>query len=82
MLSEITIDKYKCFDDFKIDNLKQINIITGLNNVGKTALLESIYLGVNSDSASHFLSCLFDIFSERGFYNKGYLKLESIFQRR
>lgn len=79
-LNKISIDKYKCFDNFTIKEIKQINIITGLNNVGKTAFLEALYLGLNSSNASHFLSCIYDIFSARGFYVKEYEKLESIFK--
>jgi len=44
MLHNFEISKYKGFNDFKIDNLSQINIISGSNNVGKTALLEAISL--------------------------------------
>ena len=80
-MTEIEIDGYKCFDSFSSKGLKQINIITGLNNVGKTALLEAIYLGVNSDNSWRFLSCLFDIFSERGLYLPSYAKLDSLFQK-
>ncbi|MEA3498611.1 MAG: AAA family ATPase, partial [Campylobacterota bacterium] len=35
---------YKCFKNFKIDELSQINIISGKNNVGKTALLELLFI--------------------------------------
>ncbi len=78
-MTYINIDSFKCFNDFKLDGLKQINVITGLNNVGKTALLEALYLGISSDSSLHFLSCLYDIFVERGLYTKKYIKLESLF---
>ncbi len=80
-MTEIEIDGYKCFDHFKIENLKQINVVTGLNNVGKTAFLEAVYLGINSDNSFRFLSCLFDIFSERGLYVNNYAKLDSLFQK-
>ena len=79
-LDKISINNYKCFDSFVIDELKQINIITGLNNVGKTALLEALYLGLNSEDAAHFLSCIHDIIDERGFYIKEYDKLNSLFK--
>ena len=44
MLKNIEIVKYKCFENFKLENLSRINIITGKNNVGKTALLEAFFL--------------------------------------
>ncbi len=79
-MQTIEVNGFKSFSDFKIDGFKQINLITGLNNVGKTALLEAIYLGTNSDNSLHFLSCLYDIFSERGLYTNNYVKLDSLFR--
>ena len=42
--SEITVENYKQFSDVRLDNCKRINIFAGDNNVGKTSLLESIFL--------------------------------------
>lgn len=42
-LSWIFIANYKCFKDLKIENLSRINLVAGVNNSGKTALLEAIY---------------------------------------
>lgn len=44
MIENFEIVKYKCFENFKLERLSRINIITGDNNVGKTALLEAINL--------------------------------------
>jgi len=44
MLKNIEIIDYKCFKDFKLNGLSQINIISGKNNVGKTALLEVLFI--------------------------------------
>jgi len=44
MINEIEIVKYKGFKNLKLDNLSQINIISGENNIGKTALLEALFL--------------------------------------
>ena len=44
MIEYIDIKDYKCFKDFKIEGLSRINIISGKNNVGKTALLEAFLL--------------------------------------
>jgi AAA15 family ATPase/GTPase len=38
------IENYRCFDSLDLDNLKRVNLIAGKNNVGKTALLESIFI--------------------------------------
>ncbi len=41
---EIHIKNYRIFTNFKINGFKQVNIFAGLNNSGKTTLLEAIYL--------------------------------------
>ena len=44
MLKKISICGFKCFDDFSMDELKLITVVSGSNNVGKSALLEGIYM--------------------------------------
>ena len=44
MIEDIEIVKYKGFENLKLENLSQVNIISGENNVGKTALLEAFFL--------------------------------------
>ena len=48
-IDAICIKRYKCFKDFKINGLSRINIISGKNNVGKTALLEAFLLACKGD---------------------------------
>jgi len=38
------IRRFKLFDDFRIEGLQRVNLITGRNNAGKTALLEALFL--------------------------------------
>lgn len=40
----IEINNFRCFDTFSIDSFNRINLITGVNNSGKTSLLEAIFL--------------------------------------
>jgi len=47
MLRDLTIQNYRCFKDFHIDGLARVNLIVGMNNSGKTSLLEAVYLLVN-----------------------------------
>ncbi len=47
MIKNFEIVKYKCFENFKLEGLSRINIITGDNNVGKTALLEALFIQNN-----------------------------------
>jgi len=65
MLENFEIKNYKCFKDFKVDKLSKINIISGDNNVGKTALLESILLIKNSSNIRDFIQAIVFIFENR-----------------
>jgi len=42
--SSISIKKFRAIDEMRMDNLKQINLITGRNNCGKTTILEALFL--------------------------------------
>jgi len=44
MLESFRAKNFKCFEDFTIKPLATVNLVTGLNNVGKTALLEAMFL--------------------------------------
>jgi len=45
-IKNIEIKNFKCFENFKAEGFSRVNLITGKNNVGKTALMEA--LGVNA----------------------------------
>ncbi len=47
-IKNIEIERYKCFDKFKANGFKRINLIGGKNNIGKTAFLEACYIYNNS----------------------------------
>lgn len=44
MITECRIQNFKCFKDLSLSELRRITIIGGRNNVGKTALLEGLFL--------------------------------------
>ena len=44
MFKSLIIKNFRCFQEITIDNIERINLIGGVNNVGKTALLEAILL--------------------------------------
>ncbi|MGL5253657.1 MAG: AAA family ATPase [Brevinema sp.] len=44
MLTRISINNFRQFNTLNIENLKQINILVGQNNCGKTSVLEAIAL--------------------------------------
>lgn len=48
MYKSFSIKDFRCFSDLKIEGLSRINLLTGSNNVGKTAFLEAIFLHAGS----------------------------------
>src|SRR5208283_2422578 len=44
MYEQFQVQNFRNFTDLKIDGIERINLITGLNDVGKTTLLEAIFL--------------------------------------
>ena len=42
--SDLHVQRYRGLDGLALDDLKRINLIAGVNNAGKTSLLEAIYL--------------------------------------
>lgn len=65
--SHVNIKGYKCFrEGFKASGFKQINIIAGVANTGKTAFLEAVYLLANLNNPEG----LFTMCKERGKYRR------------
>ena len=44
MYSSFSIENFRLFDRLKVEPLSRVNLIAGENNVGKTALLEALWL--------------------------------------
>ncbi len=44
MYKSFTAENFRCFDKLHLDDLQRINLISGKNNVGKTALLEALFI--------------------------------------
>jgi AAA15 family ATPase/GTPase len=51
LIRDLTIQGYRCFEDFSMDGLTRVNLLVGNNNSGKTSFLEAVYLLVNQPSA-------------------------------
>ncbi len=62
MLKDLSVSNYRCFRDFQVSDLAQVNLLVGMNNSGKTSLLEAIYLLVNQGD----YRCLADLLRYRG----------------
>lgn len=69
MLRDLTIQNYRCFKDFHIYGLASVNLIVGMNNSGKTSLLEAVYLLVNQNRAESIAELL----SNRGEITEWYI---------
>jgi len=44
MYKSYKVQNFRCFHELTIANLERVNLIAGVNNVGKTALLEAMFL--------------------------------------
>lgn len=61
MLTSIQIQNFKGFKDTKIDTLKRVNLVVGGQNVGKTSLLEAVWLDTSDAPAITDLPYIFRI---------------------
>ena len=62
MWQNFTAVNFRCFGGVLLNHLNRINLITGKNNTGKTALLEAIHIHSHPENPN----LLFDIHSQRG----------------
>ena len=54
MLTGIELKNFKCFEKIKIPELKNISILTGINNVGKSTIMQAIIFLKESISNDRF----------------------------
>jgi len=52
MLSSVDVTDFRCFDRAQLRGLTRVNILTGANASGKSALLEALYLGTNATAVA------------------------------
>ena len=57
-IKNIEIDNFKCFNSFKAEGFKRVNLIGGKNNVGKTAFMEACYINVEENSSIALLTII------------------------
>ncbi len=67
MLLDINIQNYRCFKEFNLDGLARVNLLVGMNNSGKTSLLEAVDLLVNQEEPER----LFDLLLNRREVERG-----------
>jgi AAA15 family ATPase/GTPase len=73
----IDIERYKCFSDFSAHGLQRVNLIAGKNNVGKTALMEAMFINVRSTDISNLFKALLNIYMHRKKTDYAYKALNS-----
>jgi AAA15 family ATPase/GTPase len=60
-VKNIDIIKFKCFDNFSSSGFSRVNLISGKNNVGKTAFMEAVYVNVSAETIETFATSLANI---------------------
>lgn len=70
-IPNISINNFKCFKEFKVDSFKRFNLIFGKNSVGKSNILEALYLYSNMFRSDAILA----IFRQRGIILNNNLEL-------
>jgi AAA15 family ATPase/GTPase len=56
-----SVDNFKCFSSFELNNIGQFNLIAGDNNVGKTSLLEALLLENDLVQTLHNLNSVYAV---------------------
>ena len=62
MISALTIQGYRGFEQFQMSGLGRVNLLVGTNNSGKTSVLESIFLLMSTGEPA----ALWQVLSRRG----------------
>lgn len=58
MLNKIVLENFKGYERLELDKLQRVNLIAGMNNTGKTSILEAIYLHHDRMSADVLIAPL------------------------
>ncbi len=58
----IDIESYKCFQSFSAKGFKRVNLVSGKNNIGKTALMEAISINTHSRNLFSLLTAFFHVY--------------------
>ncbi len=72
MLTRIHLKNFRAFRDTEIGPFNRVNLIAGLNNTGKTGLLEAMFLGLVPQGQMNGLPTLFRTFSPNADVNENF----------
>ena len=62
MITSLTIENYRVFRHFTLDDIARVNLVVGPNNAGKSSLLEAVHLLMSQSPSQSLLQIL----DERG----------------
>ena len=65
LLDSLEIKGYRCFEHLTIEKLGRVNLIVGKNNVGKTALLEALWIYAEATSFRSLIKTLKNLLETR-----------------
>jgi AAA15 family ATPase/GTPase len=79
-IKDLEICNFKCFKHLNIANIRQVNLIGGKNNVGKTAFLEALELFASSNKASDLFISVYRVLRRRQDINQSrYFEMDFIY---
>ena len=61
LLTEIEIQQFKCFSNFKASGFKRINLLGGKNNIGKTAFIEACFINLHSTNVKTMITAIIGV---------------------
>lgn len=65
LLDSLEIKGYRCFEHLTIEKLGRVNLIVGKNNVGKTALLEALWIWAKNQKPTERILGIYEILENR-----------------
>ncbi|GHV29531.1 hypothetical protein FACS1894167_08980 [Synergistales bacterium] len=54
MISKLTLKNFRCFQDFTLEGIRSVTLIAGANNVGKSTILDGVFLFSDRQSSDVF----------------------------
>jgi AAA15 family ATPase/GTPase len=54
MISKLILKNFRCFQNFTLEGIRPVTLIAGANNVGKSTILDAIFLFIDRNSSDVF----------------------------